>query len=97
MSDFFDDDEDTTTFTAPDLIYQDKELRDPAGPLPGGIPAVHKPTRNEPWYCRVCHYLNVDSVSPFCISCGRDSLGQDGQPHPAEDKPPRAGLRSDGR
>ena len=87
---------DTTTFTPPDDIEQDVKLRDPVGAAPG-IPRVRH-TANQVWTCRRCGYHpNIDNVSPFCLSCGCDFYGNPGTIHEAEDKPPRAGLRIDGR
>jgi hypothetical protein len=54
-------------------------------------------SKTDVWTCRTCGYSpNVDSRSPFCLSCGRDFWGNPGQIPPKEEKDPRAGIREDG-
>lgn len=87
-------DTDTTTFRPEDVEQVPEEPEgDPTAAFPG-LPQI-KATRV--WQCRECGYSPVDEKTGICYNCGRNFVGELIKVPTANEKPPRAGVRSDGQ
>jgi hypothetical protein len=85
---------DTTTFDPSDVpdVPEERE-RDWKGAFPG----LPKLSATRVWECRVCGYKPVDEKTGRCYNCGRNYFGEELDVPSANEKPPRAQVRSDGQ
>lgn len=87
-------DVDTTTFDPDDVPQPRPEKeKDPKGAFPG----LNRLKPTAVWKCRQCGYYPVDEKTGRCYNCGRNYFGEDGEVPSANEKPPRAQVRSDGQ